>query len=84
MQNSKQISVIYLEHASLIDRQTQPRFIKAIDQTCDVISQEAVSLAEMVSRKYSNNVAPHDETPVKATFLRRNMSFISPKSDITL
>ena len=35
-------------------------------------------------RKHSNNVARHDKTPVKSTFLSRDMSFMSRRSDIVL
>ena len=35
-------------------------------------------------RKHSNNVARHDETPVKLTLLSRDVSFMSHSSDIML
>ena len=34
-------------------------------------------------RKLSNNVARHDKTPVKSTFLSRDMIFMPRRSDIS-
>ena len=78
--------IIYLEHGCLIDRQSQLWIQKAINQAflwsisnrsglwCHIIG--ACRRQWWLCRKHSNNVARHDETPVKSTLLSRDKNIL--------
>ena len=78
--------IIYLEHACLIDRQSQLWFYKAIDQAYLWSKSNRSGLwrhvmrtcrrLRWVCRKHSNNVVRRDKTPVKSTLLSRDKNIM--------
>ena len=58
--------------------------VPAMDLKSNSYTLETCRRLRRLCRKHSNNVARHDKTPVKSKLLSRDMSFMSPRSGITL